>query len=424
MRTSSDMMRSTERGSRFAAVREVFGAFLILGLTSFGGPIAHLGYFRREFVERRRWVDDAVYADIVALCQFLPGPASSQVGMALGIYRAGLAGALAAWAAFTLPSAIAMVAFAYGVANVAEIGQAPWIHGLKIAAVVIVAQAVWTMGRQLCVGRIRFSLAIGAAVVCLLWASAIGQLAAIGVSGLIGWLTLSPEPAVVTPIIPKARYSRRWAVMAWLLFGFLLIGLPLLARTTGNHTLALVDSLYRAGSLVFGGGHVVLPLLQSETVARGWLSQDTFLAGYGAAQAVPGPLFTFAAYLGAVMSPAPNGWKGALICLMAIFLPSLLLIVGALPFWDRLRHLRGVRAALTGVNAAVVGVLLAVLYSPVFTTSITDSADLAIALVGLLLLIGWNLPSWLVVLVCAATAEGSAALLPLFAQSAGEMVHR
>jgi chromate transporter len=400
----------SEEDSRPGTAREVFAAFLMLGLTSFGGPIAHLGYFRRELVERRRWVNEAVYADIVALCQFLPGPASSQVGMALGIYRAGLPGALAAWTAFTLPSAIAMTAIAYGIANAGDVQHAAWLHGLKIAAVAIVAQAVWTMGRELCVGRIRLSIAIGAAVVCLLSASAVGQLVAIGSGGLIGWMTLGFDDIAQSEPARAAPYSLRAAIIALLLFGVLLVGLPLLVAAHSDHTLAVIDSFYRSGSLVFGGGHVVLPLLQSETVPRGWLSQDTFLAGYGAAQAMPGPLFTFAAFLGAAMSPAPNGWRGAAICLVAIFLPSFLLVVGALPFWDRLRHFGAVRAALGGVNAAVVGLLLAALYNPVFTTSITRPSNLAVARIGLALLVGWNASSWFVVLLCALATEGLAAI--------------
>ena len=383
---------------------EVFAAFLLLGCTSFGGPIAHLGYFRREFVERRRWLDEAAYADLVALCQFLPGPASSQVGMALGIYRAGLPGAVLAWIAFTAPSAGAMILFAYGIAQVSDLQQAMWLHGLKIAALVIVAQAVWTMGRTLCVGAIRFSIAVGAAILCLIVANAWSQLLAIAIGGLVGLRLLEVDDSDRSVHGDTVSYGHTWAITAWIVFAALLIGLPLLVAATGSHTLALIDSFYRSGSLVFGGGHVVLPLLQQEIVPRDWLSNDAFLAGYGAAQAVPGPLFTFAAYLGAAMSRPPNGMLGAVICVAAIFLPSFLLVVGALPYWNRLRHQTRVREALQGVNAAVVGVLLAALYNPVFTSSIHGTMDMAVALGGIALLIAWNLPSWLVLILCTAAA--------------------
>jgi chromate transporter len=383
---------------------EVFAAFLKLGLTSFGGPIAHLGYFRHEFVERRRWLDEAHYADLVALCQFLPGPASSQVGMALGLYRAGLAGAVAAWLAFTAPSAIAMVLFAYGVAQVGDLQQVAWLHGLKITAVVIVAQAVWTMGRSLCVGPMRIAIAAGAALLCLVAASAGSQLIAIALGGAAGAVWLSGDDPGGRTAALTAHYPLRWAGAALITFAVLLSGLPLLAAATNSHVVDLIDSFYRTGSLVFGGGHVVLPLLQQEVVPQGWLSDDRFLAGYGAAQAVPGPLFTFAAYLGAAMTPSPNGVAGALICTIAIFLPSLLLVVGALPYWDRLRGQRRVRSVLYGINAAVVGVLLAALYDPVIKSAILGPRDAAIALVGILLLVVLRVPSWIVVLVCTGAA--------------------
>lgn len=382
---------------------EVFTAFLFLGCTSFGGPIAHLGYFRREFVERRRWLEETAYADLVALCQFLPGPASSQVGMSLGIYRAGLPGALIAWIAFTLPSAIVMVLFAFGIAHVSQVQQAAWLHGLMITAVAIVAHAVWTMGRTLCVGLIRLSIAIGAAAICLFAPTVWSQLLAIAIGGGIGLLFLkSQNNSPISSI--SVSYGHAWAVAALTLFFVLLMGLPLLVAANDSHTVALIDSFYRSGSLVFGGGHVVLPLLQQEVVPQGWITNETFLAGYGVAQVVPGPLFTFAAYLGASMSPAPSGVAGATICALAIFLPSLLLVVGALPYWDRLRQHTRTRTALQGINAAVVGILLAALYNPIITSSMHSPTDLAIAVGGFVLLVVWNLPSWFVVMACTGSA--------------------
>lgn len=378
---------------------EVLLIFLRLGLTSFGGPIAHLGYFRNEFVEHRKWIDEAAFVDIVALCQFLPGPASSQVGITLGILRAGLPGALAAWVGFTLPSALALIAFAYGVINLRTPAQAFWLHGLIVVAVAIVAQAVWGMARSLCPDREHASLAVAAAVAALALPSAAGQIGAIIAGGLIGWRFL-PAPNGAGHAVPlAATIGRGTAIAALTLFFALLAGLPILGEATADHTVALVDSFYRSGALVFGGGHVVLPLLQQATVPFGWLGNDSFLAGYGAAQAVPGPLFAFAAYLGTVMQPAPNGWIGGLICLGAIYLPSFLLLIGVLPFWDALRRRRGVRSALSGVNASVVGLLLAALYIPVWTSAIGGPADFAVALVAFLLLTVWRVPPWLVVIL-------------------------
>jgi chromate transporter len=396
-------------GPRRDSALAVFLAFLRLGLTSFGGPVAHLGYFRAEFVERRKWLDEAAYVDIVALCQFLPGPASSQVGMALGIHRAGLPGALAAWLGFTAPSAIAMVLFAYGVARLGDLGDAAWLHGLKIVAVAVVAQAVWGMARTLCPDRPRASLAVGAAILTLAVPSALGQIGAIALGGVFGWRVLpggtdGPGHSLALSI------GRGVSIAALCLFFALLIGLPLLAAASGDQTIRLVDSFYRAGSLVFGGGHVVLPLLQAEVVPPGWVGNDAFLAGYGAAQAVPGPLFTFAAYLGAAMGPAPHGWAGGLICLIAIFLPSFLLVVGALPFWDALRRRAAVQSALRGVNAAVVGLLLAALYTPVWTSAIHAPADFALGLAAFLLLALWQVPPWLVVILGALGAVAVAAV--------------
>ena len=327
---------------------EVLRAFLRLGLTSFGGPVAHLGYFRAEFVERRRWLDEPAFADIVAICQFLPGPASSQVGISLGILRAGLPGAFAAWLGFTTPSALAMILFGYGVTAFGDLSHAAWLHGLKIVAVAVVAQAVWGMARNLCPDRERATIAVGAAILTLAAPAAAGQIGAIIAGGLIGWAVLRnvvpPPGAAVAVHLPHPL-----SVAAALAFFVLLFGLPVLEAAVPSHVIALFDSFYRSGALVFGGGHVVLPLLQAAVVPRGWVTNDAFLAGYGAAQAVPGPLFTFSAYLGTVMGPGPNGWLGGLICLMAIFLPSFLLLIGALPFWDSLRR----RPAYLGLQRAV-----------------------------------------------------------------------
>ncbi len=391
--------RTAHRGS----LLEVLLVFLRLGVTSFGGPVAHLGYFRAEFVERRKWLDEAAYVDIVALCQFLPGPASSQVGITLGTLRAGLPGALAAWFGFTMPSAVAMVAFGYGVAELGDISHVPWLHGLKIVAVAVVAQAVWGMARTLCPDRERATLAAGAALLALAMPSAAGQIGAIVAGGLIGWRLFAGASA--NKGAPLAVHiARPLAVGALVLFFALLFGLPALAAASSNHVTALISSFYRSGALVFGGGHVVLPLLQQAVVPPGWVSNDTFLAGYGAAQAVPGPLFTFAAYLGTVMGPAPNGWIGGLICLVAIYVPSFLLLMGILPFWDALRTRAGVQAALKGVNAAVVGLLLAALYTPVWTSAIFTPADFALGVVAFLLLALWAVPPWLVVILGAVGA--------------------
>jgi chromate transporter len=379
---------------------EVFSAFLRLGLTSFGGPVAHLGYFRAEFVDRRRWIAEHDYADLVGLCQFLPGPASSQVGMAIGLLRAGYPGMLAAWAGFTLPSAIMLVLFAYGVGALGNSLGSGWLHGLKTAAVAVVALAVLGMARSLAPDRLRASLAVAAAVVTLAFASTWAQVGAIVVGGLVG-LALPRDAAPADRVPLRLAVSRRAGALALVLFVVLLVGLPLLAAVTTSQGLKEFDAFYRTGSLVFGGGHVVLPLLQAEVVPRGWVGNDAFLAGYGAAQAVPGPLFTFAAYLGAVMGPAPNGWEGALLGLVAIFLPSFLLLAGTLPFWEALRNNPLARAALTGVNAAVVGLLIAALYRPVWIAGITSAGDFALACVAFLLLFMWQVPPWLVVVLSA-----------------------
>ena len=388
--------------------REVLAAFLRLGLTSFGGPVAHLGYFREEFVHRRRWLDDKSYADLVALCQFLPGPASSQVGLAVGLLRGGYAGALAAWIGFTLPSAAALVLFAYGASALTGPIGTGLLHGLKLTAVAIVAQAVFGMARTLEPDRARATLAVAAAIIALGAPSSWGQIGAIALGGIVGALLLRGGADVAPATLPL-NVSRTLGALLLALFFALLIGLPLLAAAIPSQALKDFDAFYRAGSLVFGGGHVVLPLLQASVVPPGWVGNDAFLAGYGAAQAVPGPLFTFAAYLGTVMEPKPNGWIGASLCLTAIFLPSFLLVIGALPFWEELRRRPVAQAALRGVNAAVVGLLLAALYQPVWTVGITNAADFALAVAAFLLLFMWQTPPWLVVMLSAAAG----ALVPL-----------
>jgi len=374
----------------------VFLVFLRLGLTSFGGPVAHLGYFRDEFVTRRQWLTERSYADLVALCQFLPGPASSQVGIALGLSRSGYAGALAAWAGFTLPSAIALILFAQGMASYGDVIPASVLHGLKVVAVAVVAQAVWGMARNLCPDAPRVTIMAAAACFVLLLPSAWGQVGVIVIAAIIGLLLFKPQQGAAHDPLPIAMGRR--AGLLWLaLFFALLMGLPLLTALFPGQTLAMVDAFYRAGSLVFGGGHVVLPLLQAEVVSPGWVDNEFFLAGYGAAQAVPGPLFTFAAFLGASMNETPSGWLGGMICLLAIFAPSFLLVAGALPFWERLRRNVRAQAALSGINAAVVGLLLAALYQPVWTSAIHAPQDFGLALIALVALMFWKLPPWLVV---------------------------
>ena len=380
---------------------EVLAVFLKLGLTSFGGPVAHLGYFHAEVVERRRWLDERAYGDLVALCQFLPGPASSQVGIGTGLLRAGVAGAFAAWVGFTLPSALAMVLFAYGLGTLEGALGTGWLHGLKIAAVAVVAQAVWAMAQTLAPDRARATLAALAAVVVLLVPSAWGQVGAIAAGAVIGLAVLRGAGGAAGSAL-RVPIGRAFALVSLALFFALLVALPLLSAAIPSQALALFDSFYRSGSLVFGGGHVVLPLLQAEVVPPGWVTNDAFLAGYGAAQAVPGPLFTFAAYLGAVMGPQPNGWAGAALCLVAVFLPSFLLVFGALPFWAALRGEPRAQAALRGINAAVVGLLLAALYRPVWTSAIAAPIDFALAILAFLGLARWKLPPWLVVVLAAA----------------------
>ena len=387
-------------GEQQTSVATVFLTFLRLGFTSFGGPVAHIGYFHDEFVVRKKWLDERAYADLVALCQFLPGPASSQVGIGVGLSRAGLPGAVAAWFAFTMPSAIALILFGYGVIEFGDAVGTGALHGLKVVAVAVVAQAVWTMARALCPDAQRATLAVLATIAVLAVPSPFVQVGAIIVGGLVGWAILRTD--VQTDHVDiGVRVNRGIAIAALALFFAALIGLPLLAAAYPSQTMALVDSFYRSGSLVFGGGHVVLPLLQSEVVPPNWVSNDAFLAGYGAAQAVPGPLFTFAAYLGTVMSEEPNGIVGGLICLLAIFASSFLLVIGAMPFWDGLRRVGAVQNALLGVNAVVVGLLLAALYDPAWTSAILSAADFGLAIAAFTLLVFWKTPPWLVVIMTA-----------------------
>ena len=379
---------------------EVLLIFLKLGLSCFGGPIAHIGYFRDEFVVRRRWLDERAYADLVALCQFLPGPASSQVGFSIGLMRAGALGAAAAWTGFTLPSAILLVLFAYG----AGLLQGPLgvglLHGLKLVAVAIVAQAVWGMARTLCPDRERASIAAIAAVIILFASTSIVQVGAILFGALAGlWLCRNDEPVQSGHL--DVPVSRTAGIAALVVFFVLLAVLPLLRDLGAGSGLALFSAFYRSGALVFGGGHVVLPLLREAFVAPGWISDDAFLAGYGAAQAVPGPLFTFAAYLGAVANPTPHGVPGAVLGLIGIFLPGILVLLGTLPFWDALRRKTGAQAMMRGVNAAVVGVLGAALYNPVWISSVQTPGDFAVALVGFVLLTAWHAPPLVVVVVSA-----------------------
>ena len=384
----------------------VFRVFLKLGLTSFGGPIAHLGYFRDEFVVRRRWLSEESYADLVALCQFLPGPASSQVGFSLGVLRGhGLMGGLAAWLGFTMPSAIALFAFALGAAAFTGPVAEGFIHGLKLVAVAVVAQAIWGMARTLTPDGPRAGIALSAIAIVVFFGGSFGQMAAIALGALAGlWLCRSKSaPASGRLDFPV---TARAGTAALVLFAVLLLGIPAAAAIMGNQSVSLFDSFYRSGALVFGGGHVVLPLLQAEMVQPGWVTEASFLAGYGMAQAVPGPLFTFAAYLGAVASAAANALGGATIALVAVFLPGLLLAYGMLPFWGRLRARPAAQFAMRGANAAVVGILGAALYDPVWTGAVLDARDFVAALAGFLLLTVWKVAPWIVVALLAAAGIG------------------
>jgi chromate transporter len=376
---------------------KVFLIFLRLGLTSFGGPVAHLGYFREEFVSRRAWITDKNYSDLIALCQFLPGPASSQVGFALGLCRGGYSGALAAWLGFTLPSAIVLILFALGISGNSFSLDPGAIQGLKLVAVAVVAQAVWGMGKNFCTDLPRLCLMAAACAAMLLASSVIGQVGVIVLAGLVGMGLFKPSMASEHEQLP-IKLNHRTAGIFLALFVILLVGLPIVSRTSASEIIAIIDAFYRSGALVFGGGHVVLPLLQAEVVPPNWINNEIFLAGYGATQAVPGPLFTFAAFLGAAMQSGPGGWIGAIISLVAIFAPSFLLVLGCLPFWESLRQNQKMQAALIGINAAVVGLLLAALYNPVWTSTIGQPQDILLAVLALIALMVWKLPPWLVVL--------------------------
>lgn len=390
-------------------VAEVFRAFLFQGLTAFGGPVAHIGYFRREFVERRAWLSETAFADLLALAQFLPGPASSQLGMAIGLRRAGYAGLVAAWLGFTLPAGAAMIALGYLAPHLGDYWGQGVLHGLQIAVAAVVAQALVAMARTLAVGPIRGGIALGGAVGLIFNPGVMAQILALVAGGLFGLAFLREEVAV-PPDDPGARQiPARVSIGALIAFGLLLAILPFGAVLLDNPTLSLASVFYRTGALVFGGGHVVLPLLQSEVVDRGWLDVHTFLGGYGAVQAVPGPLFSFAGFVGAAQTAAPGGWQGGLVALVAIFLPSLLLVVGLLPFWDRMKRQPAARAAMVGLNAVVVGLLAAALWDPVLRTAIHKPSDWALAAGAFVFLAVARLPPWLVVL-------GFAALVGTFAR--------
>lgn len=383
-------------------VFDVFLVFLRLGLTSFGGPLAHLGYFHNEFVKKRKWLSETSYGELVALCQLLPGPASSQVGMAIGLSRAGIAGAVAAWLAFTMPSAIALVLFALGLTYF-EMDHGPFLHGLKVVAVAIVAHAIWGMGKSLCPDRKRMTIAVLAAALTFQVQGALAQVAVIAAGGIIGILALREDAH--WPHQPAlCGVSRRGGLVSLICFTAILIALPALVQFSNEPLVHLVHGFFRAGALVFGGGHVVLPLLQAEVVQTGWVSNELFMAGYGAAQAIPGPLFTFAAFLGAVAEISPSPLLGAMVALVAVFLPSFLLIIGVLPFWEQLKQGRYVLFAMQGINSAVVGLLLAAFYNPVWTSAIYDGRDFSLAAFAFLLLAFWKWPSWAVVVIAGAGA--------------------
>jgi chromate transporter len=392
---------------RSGSVGEVFLAALRLGLTSFGGPIAHIGYFRREYVERRRWLDDAEFGEYLALSQSLPGPASSQLGIAIGTRRAGIAGGAASWLGFTLPSAVLLAAFAL-LASSTDVASAGWVHGLKLAAVAVVAQAVWVLARSLAPDWPRKLIAVSAFAVAMLSIDPAAQVAIIAVGALLGWLALTAPPAGTSAVMAAPTSIPRMAAIGALVAFAVLLALTPLARAPGiEPSVAMTAAFYRAGALVFGGGHVVLPLLDTGVVDRGWASESQFLAGYGAAQAVPGPLFSFAAYLGAIGTPL-GGIGGAAVGLLSIYLPSFLLLFGVLPFWDRLRGSPAFRSALTGVNAAVVGLLAAALYAPVWTGAVATVADVAVVAVGLAALVLARLPPIVIVAGCAVAGQGLA----------------
>lgn len=378
--------------NKFTLLIEIFFISLKLGLSSFGGPIAHLGYFHEEYIRRRKWMDEKSYADLVALCQFLPGPASSQVGIGIGVMRAGVLGGIASFIGFTLPSVIALIIFAVLLNNFG-VTDAGWIHGLKIVAVVVVAHAILGMAKNLTPDVKRKTIALFAMILTLLWQTAFTQVGVILLAGIVGYLLYRDHTVDSKDAEVHFPISHRFAIICLTLFFGLLIVLPFLREATDISWVAMFDSFYRSGSLVFGGGHVVLPLLEREFVPTGWLSEEEFLAGYGAAQAVPGPLFTFAAYIGAVI----NGWQGGLLATVAIFLPAFLLILGTLPFWNTLRRNPKIKGALMGVNAAVVGILISAFYQPIWTSSIYSATDFAFGALLFSMLVFWKLPPWIIV---------------------------
>jgi chromate transporter len=405
-----DSLETPVERSPHSSVRTILLTFLRLGCTSFGGPVAHLGYFREEFVIRRKWLDEETYADIVALCQFLPGPASSQVGFTIGLLRGGLLGALVAWFCFTLPSALLMFAFACGHSLFSGRAGSGLLHGLQLVAVAVVAQAVWGMTRALAPDRTRITIAVLAAWIVLLSSRVSSQLAAIALGAILGLILCRNSNAPMRKAL-EIDISRAAAPVSFASFALLLIAPSTILLVTRNQAVALFQAFYRSGALVFGGGHVVLPLLRDATVSPGWIDDNTFLAGYGAAQALPGPLFAFSAYLGAVVRPERHGVAGASIALLAIFLPGLLLVISGLPVWNQLRSNDRTRALFAGVNASVVGILLAALYQPVWTSSVHKPFDFAIALAAFLALVAWKAPPWTV--VCTAAAIGAIASLLL-----------
>lgn len=401
---TSDEIRGVR--ANLANLLTIFAVALRLGLTSFGGPIAHLGFFRQEYVENRRWLSERRFSDLVALCHFLPGPTSSQVGIAVGITRGGLLGGLLAWVGFTAPSAAVLIAFGLGVAEFDNLLEDDWLKGLKIAAVAVVAQALWGMGTTLAPDKARASVAIAAAVAILFSPFSWSIVIVIILAGALGWWRF--HHYVEDAPAEESRYAipKPLAIAAIIIFAAILVGFPLMRQAIDNSTFDVFDSFFRSGSLVFGGGHVVLPTLQSEVVENGWINAEEFIAGYGASQAIPGPLFTFSAYLGTVMNVGPGGVNGALIALIAIFLPSFLLVIAILPFWHQLSQVRNFRAALVGINAAVVGILAAALFDPVWTSTVKGPGDFALAAAAFGLLMFWKVPSWAVVILCAVAGVG------------------
>ncbi|MCW7505360.1 chromate efflux transporter [Leptospira paudalimensis] len=381
---------------------QIFFTALKLGCTSFGGPIAHLSYFHDEYVTKKKWISAHAYADLVALCQFLPGPASSQVGMAIGFSRGGILGAIISWIGFTLPSFLILVLFGIGLGTMDVSDHKHWLHGLKVVAVAVVAQAILGMGKKLCPDKERLTIAIITSVILLFFSSAVLQISLLIFSGFFGVYFLKSNETL--PHEPMQTGKKIIGFLFIALFFIFLFLLPILRNVSNFIEIQYIDSFYRAGALVFGGGHVVLPLLQAEVVPTGWVNNDLFMAGYGLSNAIPGPLFAFSGYLGAVSSISPNGWYGAIICLVAAFLPSFLLIVGALPFWEQLRKNLWIRKLMLGINASVVGILLAAFYNPVWTSAVYAPKDFALVVVGFLLLEFWKLPSWLVVIATVAVS--------------------